>query len=134
MKTEDQLEVEAPVLSELEQPESETTDATESIDLPEFKAPLEKKFIKNLTDFGNYVDFVGGAREDNLKMHPYAYPRGGFVLADEDNVVPKSIREMSKKVLGSLLKGQIHDITRTPTPAYLHHYISHLGLCKNDMT
>ena len=55
-------------------------------------------------------------------------------MADEDNVIPKSIREMSKKVLGSLIKGQIHDITRNPAPAYLHHYISYLGMCKNDMT
>jgi hypothetical protein len=38
-------------------------------------------------------------------MHPYTHPKGGFFLADEDKVIPKSIKEISKKVLGSLMKG-----------------------------
>ena len=55
-------------------------------------------------------------------------------MLDEEKVIPKSIKEMSKKVLGSLIKGQIHDITKNPAPAYLHHPISALAMCKNDMT
>jgi len=38
-------------------------------------------------------------------LHPYAHPKGGFIMRDDDKVIPKSIREMSKKVLGSLMKG-----------------------------
>jgi hypothetical protein len=38
-------------------------------------------------------------------MHPYSHPKGGFIMADEDKVIPASIKEMSKKVLSSLMKG-----------------------------
>ena len=101
-----EIEVEPPVqIAETDQQESDTTDVTEPIDMSELKAPLEKKFIKSLSDFGNFKDFQGAAREENLKLHPYSHPKGGFIMADEDKVIPKSIREMSKKVLGSLMKG-----------------------------
>ena len=101
-----EFEIDPPVQSPEGEPlESDTTDASEPIDMTELKAPLEKKFITSLTDFGNFKDFPGTAREDNLKLHPYSHPKGGFIMADEDKVIPKSIREMSKKVLGSLMKG-----------------------------
>jgi hypothetical protein len=73
--------------------------------IPEFISPEEKRFIKDLNDYGEYKDFVGGDREDNLKMHPYTHHDAGFVMADEDKIIPASIREMSRKVLGSLMKG-----------------------------
>jgi hypothetical protein len=57
MKAEEQFEVESPAFPESEPAESETTDATESIDMPDYIAPAEKMFIKNLTDFGVYQEF-----------------------------------------------------------------------------
>ena len=134
MKAAENFEIEHPVESPEQVQLEETTDASEPIDTSELKAPLEKRFIKSLTEFGNFNDLQGSAREDNLKLHPYSHPKGGFIMLDEEKVIPKSIKEMSKKVLGSLIKGQIHDITKNPAPAYLHHPISALAMCKNDMT
>jgi hypothetical protein len=103
-------------------------------DLPEIKLPVEKRFLKSIEDFGVYKEFQGGAPEDDLKMHPNTHPTGGIVMADEEKVIPAAIKEMSKKVLGSLIKGKLHDLTKTPTPSYIHHPVSYLGLTKNDMT
>jgi len=33
-----------------------------------------------------------------------------------------------------LIKGQLADITKTPSPAYIHHPISNLALVKNDLS
>jgi hypothetical protein len=40
--------------------ESETwedTENTENVELPDFKMPVEKRFLKRLVDFGNLKDF-----------------------------------------------------------------------------
>lgn len=112
----------------------DAAESIETIDLPEMKAPLVKKYIKNLTDFGDLQPLAGAPRDADLKMHPYAHPKGGFIMADEEKIIPAAIKEMTKKIAGSLMKGQLHDITKNPAPAYLHHYISFIGMVKNDMT
>lgn len=52
MKAEDNLNIDNEAHpSEQELAESETTDASEVIDMSQRQAPVEKKFIKSLSDF-----------------------------------------------------------------------------------
>ena len=55
-------------------------------------------------------------------------------MRDEDGVLPASVKEISKKVATQLLKGKFADVTKTPTPAYIHHSYTNCGLIKNDLT
>lgn len=55
-------------------------------------------------------------------------------MRDDEGVVPASIKEILKKVASQLIKGKFADVTRTPSPAYLHHPYTNMGLCKNDLS
>lgn len=55
-------------------------------------------------------------------------------MSDEDGVILDAVKTILSKVGGQLIKGQIHDISRTPAPAYLHHYFSQLAIVKNDVS
>ena len=55
-------------------------------------------------------------------------------MKDEEGVVPAAIKEIAARVAKSVVKGQIADISKSPTPAYLHHCITQLGLIKNDLS
>ena len=53
-------------------------------------------------------------------------------MKDEESVVPAAMKDISQKVAGQIVKGKVHDLSRTPAPAYLHHHFSQLCLLKND--
>lgn len=53
-----------------------------------------------------------------------AHESGGFIMRDDEGLIPKSIKEMLGKFATKILKGQIMDLSTTPSPAYLHHYVS----------
>ena len=55
-------------------------------------------------------------------------------MADDDGVILDAVKAILSKVGSSLIKGQIHDISRTPAPAYLHHYFSQLIIVKNNLS
>ena len=65
-------------------------------------------------------------------MHFSATKTGGFTMRDDDHIIPKAIKEIAGNVAKKLVKGEIFDLSSTPSPAYLHHYMSQLGLMKND--
>ena len=45
-------------------------------------------------------------------------------MRDDEGVIPSAIKEISRKVASSLIKGQLADITKTPAPSYIHHPFS----------
>ena len=55
-------------------------------------------------------------------------------MRDDEGVVPSTIRDTIKKVGSQLIKGKFADVTRTPSPAYIHHPYTNMGLIKNDLT
>ena len=55
-------------------------------------------------------------------------------MIDEDGIVASAFKEISMKIAKRIAKGQIGDVASIPAPSYVHHYLSHLGLIKNDFT
>lgn len=55
-------------------------------------------------------------------------------MRDDEGVVPAAVKELTKKVASQLLKGKFADVTKTPSPAYIHHPYSHHGIIKNDLS
>jgi|TARA_B110000914_G_scaffold138025_1_gene120785 hypothetical protein len=53
-------------------------------------------------------------------------------MKDDESVVPAAMKDITSKVASSLVKGKVHDLSRTPAPSYLHHHFSQLCLLKND--
>jgi hypothetical protein len=49
--------------------------------------------------------FPGSNPEDNLFLHPDASTSGGIVMRDDEGVIPNAIKEITKKVATSLVKG-----------------------------
>ena len=62
--------------------------------------------------------------------HPLANPKGGLLLQDEENVVPRAFKEFMSKVAKKILKADLSDMLKTPAPAYVHHPRTYLeGAC-----
>ena len=62
--------------------------------------------------------------------HHLANPKGGMLLQDEDNVVPRAFKDFMSKVAKKILKADLSDILKTPAPAYVHHPRTYLeGAC-----
>ena len=59
-----------------------------------------------------------------MMLHFEASPKGGCLMADRDGIVPAAIKDVSKRLAGKLIKGQIGDMSTIAQPAYLHHYIT----------
>mmetsp|Transcript_10368 Transcript_10368/g.15960 ORF Transcript_10368/g.15960 Transcript_10368/m.15960 type:complete len:82 (+) Transcript_10368:204-449(+) len=43
------------------------------------------------------------------------------------------MKEIAAKVAKNIAKGQLGDVSKSPAPAYLHHYFSHHAVLKNDI-
>ena len=86
--------------------------------------------MTHISDFGLIKEVPGMEH----KVHSNAGVKGGFDLVDAEGVIPAAIKEIGNKVAARVGKGQLGDISRIPAPAYVHHYFSHCGLVKNDMT
>jgi len=85
----------------------------------------------------NIKDFCGELKEiEGLehKVHPAAGADGGLDIIDDDNIMMMAFKEIGVKIAARVAKGQLGDISKIPSPSYIHHYISHHGLVKNDMT
>lgn len=67
-------------------------------------------------------------------MHPEALEKGGLNIPDEEKVIPKAIKEISKKLASQLLKGKVADVSKNPSPAYIHHPFSNQASFKNDVS
>ena len=93
-------------------------------------------FMEKLTDHGEPVVFEGVVDEGGQPFyaHPFQAEKGGILLKDEDNVVPEAIKDIAAKVAKSIAKGQLADVTKTPSPSILHHFFSHHAMLKNDLT
>ena len=89
------------------------------------------KFVKNIRDHGEPQPYAKVNGEDVL-LHFSATKTGGFTMRDDEHIIPKAIKEIAGTVAKKLVKGEIFDLSSTPSPAYLHHYVSQLGLMKND--
>lgn len=89
------------------------------------------KYVKSIMDHGVPQPYASVNGEDVL-LHFSATKTGGFTMRDDENIIPKAIKEIAGSVAKKLVKGEIFDLSSTPSPAYLHHYMSQLGLMKND--
>jgi len=52
--------------------------------------------------------------------HKLGHPKGGIRMLDEGGVIPGAIKDMAAKITNKIIKGELSDILRTPTPAYIH--------------
>ena len=68
------------------------------------------------------------------KVHRDAGEKGGFNLIDDDGVIPAAMKDIGSKLAAGVARGQLGDISWISSPSYVHHYITHLGLVKNDLT
>ena len=91
-------------------------------------------FFHKIDDHGEVTPYPGSDPDEQLFLHPEALPAGGMAMRDMDGVVPAAIKEIIKKVASQLIKGKFADVTRTPSPAYIHHPYTTLGICKNDLS
>lgn len=89
------------------------------------------KYVTNIMDHGEPQPYASVNGEDVL-LHFSATKTGGFTMRDDEHIIPKAIKEIAGTVAKKLVKGEIFDLSSTPSPAYLHHYMSQLGLMKND--
>lgn len=81
------------------------------------------RYIKNVRDHGEPLPYANVNGEDVL-LHFSATKTGGFTMRDEESIIPKAIKEIAGTVAKKLVKGEIFDLSSTPSPAYLHHYLS----------
>jgi hypothetical protein len=79
--------------------------------------------MKNIKDHGEPKQYCNIDGEDFF-LHWSAYESGGFVMRDDDGLIPKAVKEMIGKLASNLIKGKIFDLTKNASPAYLHHYVS----------
>jgi hypothetical protein len=62
--------------------------------------------------------------------HKLAHPKGGMNLIDEGNVVMTAFKDVVSKIAKKIVKVQLADILKTPTPAYVHYPRTYLeGAC-----
>ena len=67
-------------------------------------------------------------------LHPDADLKdGGYIMKDEDGVIPNAVKNILAKLAKSLTKGQLADISKIAAPSYVHHNYSHCGMAANDV-
>lgn len=69
--------------------------------------------------------------EANNQKHPngrfsLADPRGGITLTDNDGMITNTVKQLAKNLVSSLMSGQLADILKMRTPAYVHSKRSYL--------
>ena len=52
-------------------------------------------------------------------LHPLATPTGGLSLPDHDGVSGAGFKELAAKLAGTIMKGEIADITQTELPIFM---------------
>lgn len=72
--------------------------------------------------------------DQSFKRHPLSHNKGGLVLRDEGNLVPKAFKEFMSKLAKKVIKADLSDILKTPAPAYVHHHRSYLEGAAYDMS
>lgn len=55
-------------------------------------------------------------------------------MRDDDKIMPAALKDIAKKFASKLIHGQVFDLTSTPAPSYIHHYVSQIGILKNDFS
>ena len=90
--------------------------------------------IKDLGTYGEIMELEG--KNEIFVLHPLAQTlkdgQGGMILHDEKNEMGKAIKHIAKQISASAMKGQLLDMMKIPTPAYIHWKGSHLNLISND--
>lgn len=67
-------------------------------------------------------------------LHPQATQKGGLQISDKGNIIPDLIKHVSKGIGSKILKGEFHDLLKTPTPAWFHQETTHLHLQQNELS
>lgn len=71
-----------------------------------FKQPSQKRYMENLEDFGDYIEFPGSSPEENLKLHPRAEVKyGGLIMPDDEGVIPQFAKDLASRIAKKLMKG-----------------------------
>lgn len=86
--------------------------------------------LSKITDFGDLKELKGC----EYKVHPDTHlEKGGILIRDEAKIIPAAFKEIANKVASQLAKGKITNLSKTPAPAYLHHYFTHQHMLANDI-
>ena len=62
------------------------------------------------------------------------HPQGGVILDDADNRVTDVVKDILWKIGKSFLTGQLQDLMKISTPAYIHSHKSYLHMITKDMS
>ena len=93
-----------------------------SIELPEQDKQLID--IVNIREHGEPTKYSKQCGKDVHLHHLANESSGGLEMRDDDRIMPSAIKDMAKKFASKIIHGQILDLTSSPAPSYIHHYVS----------
>ena len=71
--------------------------------------------METLSKLPEFKDIEINGQE--FKVHKDVYKTGGIRIVDEGGVFPPACKEAAAKLAAKVLKGEVNDILRVPTPA-----------------
>ena len=87
--------------------------------------------MKDLTTYGEFLP-LENSKNNKFVLHPNAQPKnqgdGGLYLHDHKGEVISAIREIVSKITGAAVKGQVADVFKIPTPAYVDYCSGHWSI------
>ena len=91
--------------------------------------------IKELSTYGPLLELK--SKDETFVLHPLAEPlnkgQGGMLLYDGKGEVIKAIKHIASTISSAAMKGQVMDMFKIPTPAYIHYKGTQLNLIQNDL-
>jgi Oxysterol-binding protein len=65
---------------------------------------------------------AGATGDDGMPTcrHKLANPKGGIQMIDDGGIVPGVVKDMIAKIGNKVMKGEIGDVLKIPTPAFAH--------------
>ena len=64
--------------------------------------------------------------------HHMAKPEGGVQLSDDTNMISNVAKDIMKKIGASLAQGEIKNLLKIPTPAYVHQDNTYLSIARYE--
>jgi len=71
---------------------------------------------------------------EEAKRHQHAHPEGGLRLLDEGEELSTAMKEMFGRIKSQILKGEFHNLLKTPSPARIHSHMSYLKVAAIDLS